>query len=275
MKTILLAVAAAFTAIGCHAVTLPFDVTAPSWDKIAECTAQDGVNIRKAPSTTAPKLVYNENKIEDYDTQLIYYGYWSTKSGGPVKPVTFSYIAPVVSEQPGWVELYKQGPRKESNGWVSSKYCKVSEVTPIRPSGNPYSPKFMFLDTPGGDGKYAIFLNCDDLNSEATFYVGRLDNGKLVCPYAYTCSYSYSTYDDSEPTSLKNVGEGEPWYAFHAASDCMTEFCPDPNNPDYTYPDTDVNKVPADIINFAIKHAEALPEPYYVYIFKGNYQITD
>ena len=60
MKTTLIAVAAAIAAIGCQAATLPFNVTAPSWNKIAQCTAQGGVNIRTAPSTTAPQMVYKD-----------------------------------------------------------------------------------------------------------------------------------------------------------------------------------------------------------------------
>lgn len=275
MKTTLIAVAAAIAAIGCQAATLPFNVTAPSWNKIAECTTQGGVNIRKAPSTTAPKMVYNENSIEDYECPVIYYGYWSTKSGGAVQSITFDGIAPVVSEQPGWVELLNQGPKYESNGWVSAKYCKVSEVTPIQTSGNPYYIKFMLLNTPGIEGSYAMFLVCDDMNSEATFYLGRLDNGKVVCPYAFTCSYSFSTYDDSESTSLKNVGEDEPYYHFHASSKCMTDYQQDPNNSDFTQLETDINKVPTDIIDFAIKHAEPLPHPSYVYLYNSRYYLTD
>ena len=120
-----------------------------------------------------------------------------------------------------------------------------------------------------------MFLVCDDMNSEATFYLGRLDNGKVVCPYSYTCSYSFTSYDDDEPTSLKNVGDGEPYYHFHASSKCMTQFHPDPNNPDYSYPETDIHKIPADIIAFAIKHAEPLPKPPYVYLYNGMYYLTD
>ena len=109
MKTALIAVAAAITALSCQAITFPFSVTAPTWDKVAECTAEGGVNVRKLPSTSAPKMVYNESKIEDYDTPVIYYAYWGTKTGGPVQAITFSDFAPVVSEKPGWIELYKVG----------------------------------------------------------------------------------------------------------------------------------------------------------------------
>ena len=68
MKTALIAVAAAITALSCQAITFPFTVTAPTWDKVAECTAEGGVNVRKLPSTSAPNMVYNESKIDDYDT---------------------------------------------------------------------------------------------------------------------------------------------------------------------------------------------------------------
>lgn len=275
MKMNLIAVAAAIAAIGCQAATLPFNVTAPSWNKVAQCTTQGGVNIRKAPSTTAPKMVYNENSImEEDECPVIYYGYWSTKSGGPVQSITFYGTAPVVSEQPGWVELLNQGPKGESNGWVSAKYCKVSDVTPIQPSGNPQSLRFMLLNTPGIEGSYAMYLETDELNAWATFYIGRLDNGKIVCPYMFQCDYSYSAHDDSDPTALiKEAGEFP--YRFHASSTCMSQYQPEPNDPDYSYPETDIHKIPADIIDFMIKHAEPLLQPSYIYLYNGQYHLVE
>lgn len=55
----------------------------------------------------------------------------------------------------------------------------------------------------------------------------------------------------------------------------MTDFQPDPNNPDFTQLETDINKVLTDIIDFAIKHAEPLPHPSYVYLYNSRYYLTD
>lgn len=267
MKTTLIAVAAAITALSCQAITFPFTVTAPTWNKVAECTTEGGVNVRKLPSTTAPKMVYNESKIEDYDTPVIYYAYWGTKTGGPVQAITFSDFAPVVSEKPGWIELYKVGPKAESNGWVSSKFCKVSEITPIQPD-SPNRHNFMFLNTPGVEGTYGIYFTYDEMNSLATFYIGRLENGKIVCPYSFDCEYGENTYEDNaKPSLLKNE---YGFYSLISTKQSMSDFRPSPTSED-SYPVTDIRKFPSNFLNTAIKQAEPLKKPATVYMFDGGY----
>lgn len=272
MKTTLIAVAAAIAAIGCQAATLPFNVTAPSWNKVAQCTTQGGVNIRKAPSTTAPKMVYNENSIEDYECPVIYNGYWSTKSGGAVQPITFEGVAPVVSEQPGWVELLNQGPKGESNGWVSAKYCKVSDVTPIRPSGNPKNGFFRIIDSKGADGTYAIYLYCDEMNGTSNFFLGRLADGKLVCPYSFDCDYAMDNNSNAAPTIKKT----EYGYIFTATKQCMSEVKTDPND-EYGYLETNINMLPDNMIDFIVKQAKPLSpqNPAVIYLYNGYYRLVD
>lgn len=273
MKMTLIAVAAAITAIGCQAATLPFNVTAPSWNKIAQCTTQGGVNIRKAPSTTAPKMVYNENSImEEDECPVIYYGYWSTKSGGAVQSITFDGVAPVVSEQPGWVELLKQGPERKSNGWVSAKYCKVSEITPIQPSGNPKDGFFSIIDSKGADGTYAIYLHCDELNGTSCFYLGRLVDGKLVCPYFFECDYAMDTNSNAAPT----INKAEYGYIFTATKQCMSEIKSDPND-EYGYYETNINMLPSNMIDFIVRQAKPFDsaDPDVIYLYNGQYHLVE
>ncbi len=257
----------------CNAVTLPFNAPAPpSWTKVAECTAENGVNVRKAPATTAPRMVYNENKIEDYDTPVIYYAYWGLKTGGPIQPVTFQGTAPVVSEQPGWIQLLNEGPKRESNAWVSSKYCKVSDITPITSDPNLHSIDFMLLSTPASvEGTYGIYMCTDEMNGEAIFYVGRLVDGKMVCPYAYCCSYVDSTYIDDEntPCSLIKDEYNEHDYRLNITRQGATRI--ETEYGGNFYPD--INKLPAEIISFIVKEAKPVDgaTPAIVYGYNGGY----
>lgn len=43
----------------------------------------------------------------------------------------------------------------------------------------------------------------------------------------------------------------------------------------HVYMKTTLIAVAADIIDFAIKHAEPLPQPPYVYLYNGRYHLTD
>lgn len=269
MRKTFLALTAIAAALGCPAATLPFNVKAPAWTKIAVCETEGGVNIRQRPSTTAPKLVYNEAKIEDYDTPVIYYCYWGTKTGGSIYSSTFTGFAPIVSEQPGWLELLYEGPRKESNGWVSSKYCKVVEPTPISVTEKTASPAFMFLDTDSSvEGKYAILLTIDEMNSDATFYVGRLVDGKLVCPYAFNCVLIYDYDNNADPTEFKKNEYGVDEFVLtkQGLSYVKTEWG-EQDSPD-------LSKFKPQMIDFVIKQAKPLETPGVIYLYDGGYHNT-
>jgi len=57
---------------------IPFEVPTPSWQYLANPTSESGINIRKSPSATAPRMLYDETKIEYFYIPLIHYAYWST-----------------------------------------------------------------------------------------------------------------------------------------------------------------------------------------------------
>lgn len=273
MKRICIAMATVLTALGSQAVTLPFNTpAAPSWTRVAQCTTSGGVNIRKSPSTTAPKLVYNENSLMDYETPLVYSAYWGSKTGGPIQAVTFEGVAPVVSEQPGWIQLLNEGPKRKSNAWVSSKYCKVSEITPIEPEGNPRSCNFMILDTPAGvDGTYGIYMRIFDMDGEVAFLIGRLTDGKMVCPYEYRCEYVMDASELGFTTSFSKSEDGS--LRFTPLQDCMTMV-----NGEYgeygEYEAVDINKLPADMINLIVRKAKPLEgSPAIVFGYNNDYQL--
>lgn len=270
MKRFFIAMAAALTSFGSQAVTLPFTTqAAPTWTKVAECTTSGGVNIRKAPSTSAPKLIYNEANIEDFEIPLVYSAYWGTKTGGPVQAVTFEGVAPVVSEQPGWIQLLNEGPKRKSNAWVSSKYCKVSEITPIKLSGNPRSCNFMILDTPAGvDGTYGIYMQIFDMGGEVAFLIGRLTDGKMVCPYEYRCEYVLDASDMGYTTSFTQNAQTNNELCFTPTKECMTTV-----NAEYgEYEAVDINKLPADMISKIVQLAKPIEgSPAIVYGYNNDY----
>lgn len=265
MKKTILALAVALSSLGCAAVTFPFNVTAPTWNEVAECTTEGGVNIRKAPSTTAPKLVYNEAKIEDFETPLKYLAYWGSRTGGNIHAVTFNGIAPVVSIKDGWIELLKEGPKNESNAWVSSKYCKVTEITPIRASSNPASPQVLFFNIE--ENVYAIYLETDEMNGEATFYIGKVADGKIVCPYAYTCEYYDCVSNESDSPSISKNQFGS--YCYYATKKGQTEIIGEYGE----YYTPNISKLPAETLDFVIKQAKPLDSTTIIYLYDGKYCI--
>ncbi len=168
------------------AITFPFSVNAPDFKGIAVCTANDGVNIRKSPSATAPRLIYDESKIEEYDVPAAFYGFWST---APLKKFqsAIKFYGPnlIVKEQNGWLEAWKVGPKNEQNGWVSAKYCKMVPLKPLTPDTYSDNARFIWLNGVNGDqGLYALIMDYNEMDTYASFYVGRVANGVVCCPYS-------------------------------------------------------------------------------------------
>lgn len=199
MKKIFVIAAMATALAATAAVPRDFTVSAPKFNKVVSSTAEDGVNIRKAPSTTAPKAVYNEAKIEDYEAPVQTYTYWSTgKTGGSIYADKFQGPAPLVSESDGWYEVYGIGPANDAfhNGWVSAKFCTASDIVPITSQTvADYATELR----PLGNG-LMIYYVADPMNGECKFYVGRLAGGQLVCPYLL---YAEGIEETSGKTTIK------------------------------------------------------------------------
>lgn len=192
MKKFLLSLTVGMLAAICSmAAPTTFTVDAPKWTKIVVSKNQEGVNVRKSPSTSAPKLVYNANSIDDYHCPLSYYSYWSSApTRGTVYANTFIGPAPVYSENDGWVEIKNIGPKGQENGWISKSVVNIISPIPLKYQSSPDDNLLRWI--PGGnesDGYYAIFFSYDEMEQTADFYIGRLENGLLVCPYALQCDY--------------------------------------------------------------------------------------
>lgn len=234
-----------------------FSVQAPKWTKLAVCETE-GVNIRKSPSTAAPRLVSKPDP-DEYWIPLRETSYWSAakvKSNETV--ITFEGRAPILSETDGWYELEGIGPSPEVNGWVSSKYCDVVEPRPVVPGQYNTSDFTWIKNTANSDGgKYAIYCAYNEMDGFCVFYVGREMNGFLICPYAIAC---HSLYDPKEECGIKkneyaiefNYGEKES-----------------------TGNGFDLSKVPAKAIDSIISAAEKMDNPVVIYRMNGVYCATD
>lgn len=262
-KLFCLLCASVLLSMGAKAAPKVFNVEAPRWTKLAVSTSDDGVNIRKGPSTATPRLVYNESKIEDYETPLLYYGYWSaTAPKGSIQAIKFTGPNAVVGEKNGWYEVQNMGPRGESNGWVSAQYCDLVTPEPIKPGSTNGATNFIWLNNDNSaDGDYGMYMNFDEMNGMATFYIGRLVNGVLVAPYQLICENAI--FDNSKQCTIRpdSYGNYEIIYNRSVGTD-EDEIV------------IDLNKLPAEIIETIIDKARKAPEKV-VYFYDGYYSVSD
>lgn len=246
---------AAFMAANAE-VPLRFEVKAPSWDEVATCTTDGGVNIRKSPSTTAPKMMYNEDAIEDYETPLIYIADWSTRQAtGSWMNVSFWGPDPVIGKTDGWLQVAGIGPQGQP-GWVSAKYCRVERPRPV---GEYEGFKDIIKNLDGDRKGYAIVAFTDEMNGEVNFYVGRYEGNFLVCPYALS-----AYYNNSEP--------GEPRFSMKAGETPVFYFQPPADNP---YEDVTAKCITPSVKDAILRHATPLDDGksivfYYTGTVAGN-----
>lgn len=249
----LLALAVA-TAASCFAADLPFTVKAPTWTKVATAKDPEGLNIRKTPSTSAPRLLVDESKIESYATPMFFYGFWSSNTPrGAVYALKFTGPDPVVSESNGWLEIENIGPKMEENGWVSALHCTLFTPTPITKANKPSGDNFLWLSdkgiTTGDDGQYALQGYYNEMDEDIVFNIGRLAGGKVVCPFSLYCSVFV---DDSRKPGL--VKDGDIYQLF---------INPKLMNDDGY--DISLTRFPVDLINAIIKAATKSTIPQVIY----------
>ena len=219
-KSTLLFAAIAVSTSCMAAVPDDFEVEKPKFHRYIKTNSATGINIRKSPSTSAPRALYKNTNTEiDYIEPYQYRSYWSTaKTGGSVNAVTFDEYNPVplVSETDGWYEGYGLGPLSNGifqNGWVSAKYCSVADMEPIT--------RQMFDDSPYSfkrlDGDKVIFSVRDPEEGIYCFYIGKLCDGQLVCPYSLQVEYLAAT--QGKTYFKKTVNNGIEMYCSPSETD--------------------------------------------------------
>lgn len=199
---------------------IPFEVPTPSWQYLANPTSESGINIRISPSATAPRMLYDETKIEYFYIPLIHYAYWSTATPkGSIHPILMSSYeyAPIVGEQNGWYELEGVGV-KGSNGWVSAKLCNKVTPQPITAAdlNNDY---YRIIESENGTYAFSMYVN--EMDQDVTFELGKLVNGYLICPYQLYAAF----YEKGATTAVKKDDNGN--YSFLYTDANSDEFgCP-------------------------------------------------
>lgn len=260
MKKLYLLFVSAATFFSIYAAPKSFSVQTPNWSKVAICDTEGGINIRKSPSTSAPRYV---SRCDDPYEYWITTEFWSSSSLKKNEhAVTFSGIAPIISEQNGWYELYGTGPNSD-NGWVSAKYCEVEEPRALKP-GQYNTSNFVWIKNNSDGGNYAIYCEYEEMDGYSTFYVGRESNGVIVCPYVFASNAHYEPNETPGAKIIHRNDDGEEW--------TMTAF---------TYGDKETTRNGFDLSKFSVKAlesiiecAEEMEKPVYVYRMNGVYRHT-
>lgn len=191
---------------------IPFEVQSPTWKYLANPTSEDGINIRKSPSATAPRMLIDETKIENWDVPAKYSAYWSTATPKtpsiyPILLSSFEY-APIIGEQNGWYELEGVGV-KGCNAWVSAKLCK--KLTPEAVTIADINNNEYYKSIASGNETYVFNIFPNEMDGDIVFELGKLENGFIVWPYQL---YAYS-YESGATTGLKKDSNGNYSFVFN------------------------------------------------------------
>lgn len=254
MKKIFLTALASIFSLSMFAAPPVFSVKAPTWTQVA-VPQTDGLNIRKYPSTSAPKLMYDEMSLEDYDTPVIYFAKWVSKPTKYMVTIPFDAPMPIISEKNGWYEVWHCGPSFKENGWINAKYAKAQHIQRLSSSNLP-TERFAWIDR-GDDGIYMIDLQYNDMEGSAVFRIGRLIDGVVISPYMLDCPTT--AYEENGKPQLRKNND---YFEFVYNKAC--------SSPDYEY-DPMASKLSQELLEEIIKYAEPAPEAVYFMVDEQIY----
>lgn len=158
------------------------DIRMPKVEKFIVLTA-DGVNLRKAPNATAPKLMGVEDEMGEYSDV-----FWSSQRRGG-QSITFSrdYPLMVLQETGEWYGVPYMNRYSENRKivYVSKKFAKEIQPTPVTPEFMQSQNKLVMTK-----GRYRGYFAVDvsyEGDTETCF--GRIVNGMAVCNHTALCSF--------------------------------------------------------------------------------------
>lgn len=236
MKKLALLLSLGVASVAFGQVPADYNPAAPDWTKVA--LSDKSINIRQSPSTTAAKLMYNGNDIEDYDVPLMEYAVWSTRAatrGWEVMP--FSGPAPIMAEKNGWYQLAGEGAGY-TPGWVSAKLCTTAAIVPVSRKDAPNSEFLRWLD-----GEYQGFVIrgfVNSVNDDCTLCIGKLVDGFVVYGYEF-----YTADVITSPTGKTKLNRRGEWFQLACPHDGF----------DYVF---DLQKLSAANIDIIMKNAKPL-----------------
>lgn len=164
---------------------IPFNVETPKYQKFVKVTAS-GVNLRKAPNTNSPRLIFSEadDGCLDCGPSLV----WSNKPLKNGDEAARASLLPVIGESGDWYHVHffqdEYGGYSE-NVYIMKKFC--TDVA-LRPLSLP-APQYLNI-VKVSSGKYkdlCIEWYYGEYDSE-NLRVGRFVNGMFI--FAYGIQFS-------------------------------------------------------------------------------------
>ena len=189
-----------------------FRAKAPSFDKVVRVTS-NGVNIRKQPSTQAPRLFRLYDLTEeclDCPPEVT----WANKISPNKGEAATAYqeeVYPLLGESGDWYEIYIDvyaGTPLNTSAYINKKFCKIEATKPLALSA-PECLTFAMVKS----GKYAglcVMCTIDEMEGNCLLQLGKYSEGMLLFPYSITVEqsndnkirlvnndYSYLSVDES------------------------------------------------------------------------------
>lgn len=215
------------------------DIRMPKIGKIIVLDA-DGVNLRKSPSITAPKLMGEETDLDDYEEV-----FWSNQRKGG-KSITFMKDTPliVLCETEEWYGVPHMDRFSNHIVYVSKKFAKEIQPQPVTPEFLQSQNEFVVTK-----GRYRGYLAVGVPDGDVRYSFGRIVNGMAVCNHTVTCSISVG--DDALKRIEFEGFDGTSFPSINFGSDVCRDFEAG-ILPDFT-------KLTDNEINTIIKKTKTLP----------------
>lgn len=218
------------------------DIRMPKVEKIIVLTA-DGVNLRKAPSATAPKLMGIEDEMGEYSSV-----FWSNQRRKG-ESITFrkEYPLMVLQETDEWYGVPYMNRYRENRTivYVSKKFAK--EIRPL-----PVTPEFMQSQNElvMTKGRYRGYFAMDvSYEGDTETCLGHIVNGMAVCNNIATFGFGVGN-DGLKRIKFEGFdGTSFPYILF--GSDVCKQFDDEIKYPDFT-------KLTDNEMNTIIKNVKAL-----------------
>ena len=156
------------------------DIKVPQVGRMCIVTGSE-INIRKGPSTTAPKLMRTCYDGTDDCTVI-----WSNQKGRGYTDTYTAYennVMLILDETPEWFKVITPDDYA-IEGYISKKFSKACEVSPITPDMLSLYGSYDYenMQKPGiTKGKYAGYaiIDCNGYESDG-YSVGRIVDGYLI-----------------------------------------------------------------------------------------------
>lgn len=154
------------------------DIRMPKIGKIIVLNA-DGVNLRKSPSITAPKLMGEEDDMGEYNDV-----FWSNQYKGG-ESITFmkDYPLIVLRETEDWYGVPYMNRYQHHIVYVSKKFANEIQPQPVTPEFMQSQNKLVVTK-----GRYRGYFAVDVADEgDIQYCFGRIVNGMAVCNHTVTC----------------------------------------------------------------------------------------